>query len=95
MDSQMPTKIVPDMEQVSIANPAYWAEIYNDLQQKMTPAQADKAMGLREGTILAAIRRNEIKPYNFSASRVYVTPCMLAEWAVTYCRCEQPDALPS
>lgn len=95
MDSQMPTKIVPDMEQVAIVNPSMWAEIYADLLQKMPPSAADKALGLKDGTVAAAIRRNEIKPYKFSASRVYVTPCMLAEWAVTYCRYEQPDALPS
>lgn len=79
----------------TIINPSVWAEIYADLLQKMSPVAADKALGLKEGTVAAAIRRNEIKPYKFSQSRVYVTPCMLAEWAATYCRYEQPDALPS
>ena len=79
----------------AIINPSMWAEIYADLLQKMPPSAADEVLGLKSGTVAAAIRRNEIKPYKFSQSRVYVTPCMLAEWAVTYCRCEQPDALPS
>ena len=70
----------------AIDNPAYWAAIFDDLLKKMTPAAADDAIGVRSGTIAAAIKRNEISPYQFSDRKVYVTPCMVAKWAYKFKR---------
>lgn len=90
----MPPDIVSD-EGHEIDNPTYWAAIFADLQQKMTPTAADEALGVKAGTIAAAIKRGEIKPYQFSERKVYVTPCLLGIWAYKYHRRLQAALLPS
>ena len=89
----MPTNIVPDDDH-TIDDPTYWSAIYEDLVQKMTPTAADEALSVQAGTIAAAIKRNEIKPYQFSKRKVYVTPCMLAMWAYKHKRALQEAQLP-
>lgn len=78
-----------------IDDPTYWAAIYADLQQKMTPTAADEAIGVKAGTIAAAIRRGEIEPYKFSERKAYVTPCLIGMWAYQHCRKSQADFIPS
>ena len=85
--------IVP--EEREIDDPAYWSAIYADLLQKMTPAVADEQIGLKAGSVAAAIKRREIKPYKFSERKVYVTPCLLAKWAVEHHQAYQAELLPS
>ena len=89
----MTDAIVP--EERVIDDPAYWSAIYADLMQKMTPAAADEQIGLQAGSIAAAIKRREIKPYQFSARKVYVTPCLIAKWAVEHKQTYQAELLPS
>lgn len=90
----MPNTIIQDGGH-EIDNPSYWAAIYNDLLQKMTPSAADEALGVRSGTIAAAIKRNEIEPYQFSERKVYVTPCLIGMWAYKHHRAFQAALLPS
>lgn len=54
----------------------------------MSPTAADRYLGVGTGTIAAAIRRGEIKPYRMhgAESRPRVTPQMLAEWLEQHCR---------
>ena len=78
----MPETTLPEeVDAHAIDNPTYWAAIFQDLQEKMTPTAADEAIGVQAGTIAAAIKRREIKPYQFSERKVYVTPCLLGMWA--------------
>ena len=62
--------------------------ILADYEQRMPPSRADKYLGLKNGTVSAAIRRGEIRPYRFKESpeRAWVTPMMLAEWLQESCR---------
>ena len=64
------------------------AQVLADYAQRMCPRDADTFLGVRTGTVSAAIRRKEIRPYRFpdSPSRAWVTPAMLAEWLEGYCR---------
>lgn len=66
-----------------------------DYAQRMTPTQADAFLGVREGTVSAAIRRGEIAPYRFpdAPTRAWVTPAMLAAWLTEYCRVAPPVGL--
>ena len=70
-------------------DPAYWAGVYADLLQKMTPTAADAALGVQAGTIAAAIKRSEIDYYQFSTRKVYVTPRLIAQWAEAHCKKRQ------
>lgn len=90
----MPTDIVAT-EGHEIDDPTYWAAIYADLQQKMTPTAADEAISVKAGTIAAAIKRGEIEPYQFSERKVYVTPCLIGMWAYRHHRKFQAALLPS
>lgn len=90
----MPPDIVQG-ESHEIDNPTYWAAIYADLLQKMTPTAADEALSVKAGTVAAAIKRGEIEPYQFSERKVYVTPCLLGMWAYKYHRKLQAALLPS
>lgn len=90
----MPSDILPD-EGHEIDNPTYWAAIYSDLLQKMTPTAADEAIGLKSGTIAAAIKREEIEPYKFGERKVYVTPCLIGMWAYKHKRKYKAALLPS
>ena len=90
----MPNDIVlPEPHEID--NPSFWAAIYDDLLHKMTPTAADEALSVRSGTIAAAIKRNEIEPYQFAERKVYVTPCLLGMWAYKYHRKFQAAKLPS
>ena len=89
----MPSDIVQN-EGHEIDNPVYWTAIYADLLQKMTPTAADEALGVKAGTIAAAIKRNEIEPYQFSERKVYVTPCLIGMWAYKHHRKFQAALLP-
>lgn len=66
--------------------------ILADFAERMSPSVADGYLGVRNGTVSAAIRRREIEPYRFpdSPDRAWVTPAMLAEWLVTSCRDGSP-----
>lgn len=90
----MPSDILQD-EGHEIDDPGYWAAIYADLTKKMTPAAADEALGVKSGTIAAAIKRNEIEPYQFSERKVYVTPCLIGMWAYKHHRRFQAAFIPS
>ena len=69
-------------------------EILNDYAQRMSPSEADAFLHRRHGTVSAAIRRGEIRPYRFhdSPNRALVTPAMLAAWLVEFCRDEDAPA---
>lgn len=62
--------------------------ILADFEQRMPPSRADKYLGIKNGTIAAAIKRGEIQPYRLSCEpdRCYVTPMILAEWLDDFCR---------
>lgn len=62
--------------------------ILSDFSERMTPTEADRLLGVANGTVSAAIRRGEIKPYRFpdAPTRAHVTPAMLAEWLEKFCR---------
>ena len=62
--------------------------ILSDFSERMTPTEADRLLGVANGTVSAAIRRGEIKPYRFpdAPTRAHVTPTMLAEWLEKFCR---------
>ena len=62
--------------------------ILADYAQRMSPTEADAFLGRKHGTVSAAIKRGEIEPYRFADApdRAYVTPTMLAEWLVSFCR---------
>ena len=64
------------------------ASILADFAERMTPTEADRFLGVANGTTSAAIRRGEIRPYRFpdAPRRAYVTPSMLAEWLQGFCR---------
>lgn len=68
--------------------------ILADFAERMSPSVADGFLGVRNGTVSAAIRRREIEPYRFpdSPDRAWVTPAMLAEWLVGHCRGGAPVA---
>lgn len=60
-------------------------EFWSDFDQRMSPYQADKRMGIAKDSVMAAIRRKEIEPLRVPKSkRVYVTPRLLAEWVLEY-----------
>ena len=65
--------------------------ILADFAERMTPTEADRFLGVANGTVSAAIKRGEIKPYRFpdAPTRAHVTPLMLAEWLQGFCRTEQ------
>lgn len=65
-----------------------WEQTLAEYQESLTPTQADRLLHLGTGTIAAAIRRGEIKPYRMhgAESRPRVTPQMLAEWLEEHCR---------
>lgn len=65
-----------------------WEETLKEYERGMAPSRADKFLHLGTGTIAAAIRRGEIKPYRMhgAESRPRVTPQMLAEWLEEHCR---------
>ena len=55
------------------------ADVLGDWAQRMSPSEADRALGLRNGTVSNAIRRGEMRPYRIG-DRCIVTPRVLAEW---------------
>lgn len=65
-----------------------WEETVAAYKAAMSPSRADRYLGVGTGTIAAAIRRGEIKPYRMhgAESRPRVTPQMLAEWLEQHCR---------
>ena len=65
-----------------------WEETVAAYKAAMSPTQCDRYLGVGTGTIAAAIRRGEIKPYRMhgAESRPRVTPQMLAEWLEEHCR---------
>lgn len=65
-----------------------WEETVAAYKAAMSPTAADRFLGVGTGTIAAAIRRGEIKPYRMhgAESRPRVTPQMLAEWLEEHCR---------
>ena len=65
-----------------------WEQTLAEYQESLSPTQADRFLHLGTGTIAAAIRRGEIKPYRMHGadSRPRVTPQMLAEWLEQHCR---------
>ena len=64
------------------------SDVLSDYGMRMSPSEADAFLHLRHGTVSAAIRRGEIRPYRFpdSPKRALVTPAMLAAWLVDFCR---------
>ena len=62
--------------------------VLEDYALRMTPTEADGFLGRKHGTVSAAIKRGEIEPYRFpdAPGRAFVTPAMLAEWLVGFCR---------
>lgn len=60
---------------------AFWT----DFDQRMSPSEADRRLGVAKNTVMAAIRRGEIEPLRIpNQKRVYVTPNLLAEWVSEY-----------
>lgn len=60
---------------------AFWT----DFDQRMSPSEADRRLGVAKNTVMAAIRRGEIEPLRIpNTKRVYVTPNLLAEWVQAY-----------
>ena len=70
------------------------AAILADYAQHMSPTEADAFLGRKHGTVSAAIKRGEISPYRFpdAPDRAFVTPSMLAEWLVGFCRKAAPTS---
>ena len=61
------------------------AAFWTDFNQRMSPTEADRALGVAKNTVMAAIRRGEIKPLRLpNKKRVFVTPNILAEWVADY-----------
>lgn len=67
-----------------------WEQTLREYSEAMSTTEADRYLHLGTGTIAAAIRRGEIRPYRMhgAESRPRVTPQMLAEWLETHCRGE-------
>lgn len=65
-----------------------WEQTLAEYRAGMTPTQADRFLHVGTGTVAAAIRRGEIRPYRMhgAESRPRVTPQMLAEWLESHCR---------
>ncbi len=65
-----------------------WEETLKEFANSMSTTAADRYLGVGTGTVAAAIRRGEIRPYRMhgAESRPRVTPQMLAEWLEEHCR---------
>lgn len=80
----MPQKIVPEPEITEEQK-----EALRDFFMRMPPYKADALLGISQNTVMAAIKRKEIKPLRCPGkdpdkSRVYVTPQLLAQWIIEY-----------
>lgn len=72
----MPPTSVP-AEDVSIT--------LDQFEKRMSPTDADAYLKIKAGSVIAAIRRGEIKPLRRPGTvRCYVTPRILAKWIEEY-----------
>ena len=76
-------------------SPAALADAFDEATRRMTFAEADEALGVRRGTILGAVERGEIQPYQFPGStRKWVTRALVAKWLEEYCHPKTRPPLP-